>query len=167
MSSDGLASLAMVRAFLSEQVLPLVPSSLSGELRAALKILDTVTLELDGLFPRLQTECAQLLCACGDTLAALEALTEEPAYQALALRHGVLAKESVQAFSTTTELLRCTDTVREFAGDLIVLLLAHAGDGEHRASLERLVTVLAEHAAARLRGQSVFSPATARGERDA
>ena len=153
MSSDGLASLAMVRAFLSDEILPVVPDSLSGELRAALKILDTVALELDGLFPRLQPECAQLLHACGDTLAAV---SDEPAYQSLALRHGSLAKEYVQAFATTTELLRFSDTVRDLMGDLIVLLLAHGGDGEQRRLLECLYSLLSEHAAARLRWQSVF-----------
>ncbi|HEY1973876.1 MAG TPA: hypothetical protein VGH89_38405 [Pseudonocardia sp.] len=60
-SLSGLAVLAGVRAFLAEQIAPEVPGELAGELRAAIKLLDTVGVELNQRHRVLRDELADLL----------------------------------------------------------------------------------------------------------
>jgi hypothetical protein len=58
---DGLAALRDVRVFLAEQIVPVVPAELAGELRAALKLLDTAGVELNVRNRALRDEIADLL----------------------------------------------------------------------------------------------------------
>lgn len=60
-SVDGLATLEAVRSFLAERVAPSVPGELAGELRAALKLLETTGAELNERHVRLRAELADLL----------------------------------------------------------------------------------------------------------
>lgn len=63
-SLDGLATLDGVRAFLADQVAPLVPAELMGELRAAMKLLDTVQTELNERHAVLGKELDDLFAYC-------------------------------------------------------------------------------------------------------
>ena len=67
MNPNGFEALQIVQAFLRTSVLPAVPASLAGELRAAIKLLATVELELRSLGPLLVEECREIheLCELG------------------------------------------------------------------------------------------------------
>ena len=159
MNPHGLAALAMVRAFLAEQILPEVPDSLTGELRAALKILDTVAAELDVLYPLLLTECRALLDLCGEICARLPS-SATPANTDLAMRCAALNEQYARGFTATTPLIELHRAIKALAKDLINSLQKTADEPGPAQALARLYSLLGQHATARIPWQTVFaSPA--------
>jgi hypothetical protein len=61
---DGLETLARVRAFLCEQIVPSVPGELASEVRAAVKLLDTAAIELNQRHALLLAELADSIDYC-------------------------------------------------------------------------------------------------------
>ena len=159
MNPHGLAALAMVRAFLAEQILPGVPDSPTGELRAALKILDTVAAELDALYPLLLTECRALLDLCGE-ICTRPPTGATPASIDLATRCTALNERYARGFTATTPLLEHHRAIKALATDLINALQKTADEPAPAQALARLYSLLGHHATARIPWQTVFaSPA--------
>ena len=150
-SLDGLATLAGVRAFLADRIAPLVPSELAGELRAAMKLLDTVGIELNERHPALRAELDDLL-SYSDRIARLledthrvEACRElSGRAEALSLDLGELERirRDARALSSTllVELRRHRDDPtapapsREQAGELAAEFCACLGEHAHTRS---------------------------------
>ena len=156
MNPNGLVALAMVRAFLAEQILPGVPDSLTGELRAALKILDTVAAELDALYPLLLTECRELLDLCGE-ICARQPSSETPTNINLATRCTAFNERYARGFTATTPLFEFYRAIKGLATDLINSLQKTANEPGPAQALARLYSLLGQHATARIPWQTVFS----------
>jgi hypothetical protein len=158
-----LATLATVSAFLAGDVLPVVPKELTGEVRAAVKLLETAARELDERYHSVTTEIRDLLDRCADIAGALG--LDDSASACARLR-----QEAGSSDGTLTGLEAVRRKARSLTSALIVALhQAEFGDGitatqrdAHRALLFRTYACLARHPRSRLSWQSVFSTTPAR-----
>lgn len=156
-SLDGLATLAGVRAFLAEQIAPVIPGELAGELRAAMKLLDTVGVELDERHPALRAELADLL---GYSARVARLIEDGPRTEACldlagraetpSLRLGGLAEIWREARRVSSSLLV---ELRRHRDDPAVPVPRREEAGELAAEF---CACLGEHARARSSWQAVF-----------
>jgi hypothetical protein len=151
MNPHGLASLELVQRFLESQVLSVIPNEMRGDLRAAIKILREVSVELDVLYPMLLEEVRKLLLFCAELQAAPVINMSHSDQQQL----GVLDDAFKKGFASVTELLSFRDELNTLVTTLMTLLQA-AEHPDNLAWLARFYELLGEHAGARLRWQSVF-----------
>lgn len=165
MTLDGLATLDAVRAFLAERIAPSVPGELAGELRAALKLLETTGVELNERHVRLRAELADLLRHSdrmirrfglephGPVLLALFRRAEEPELDLLDLHSLDALWRDARALASAllVELRRYRD-LPDTPADARAEATELAAD---------FCACLGEHARARLHWQAVF-PASKR-----
>lgn len=155
MTPDGLAALKLVSAFLAQDILPAVPRALTGELRAAIKLLDTARDELDALYPALLNECRELLALCGDA----QPLLGDLSVDSTPLKS--LARRVDQGFTDLSALMACHREVLELVSRTFLAIQGSDFDplknrADLDAMLQRFCTVLARHAQTRLPWQAVF-----------
>jgi hypothetical protein len=156
-SLEGLATLAGVRAFLAERIAPVVPSELAGELRAAMKLLDTVQIELNERHPALRAELSDLL-SYSDRIATL--LEDGPRGEACRTLTGRAGASSLNLHGLE-EIWR---DARKMSSTLLVELRRYRDDPATPAPAREeagelsaeFCACLGEHARARLSWQAVF-----------
>jgi hypothetical protein len=145
---DGLQAIAVVRRFLAASVVQAVPAELVGEVRAAVKLLDTVGVELAGLPTVLTDECRELLSLGDDGLRVLHG--ERDATQGLEQRWAA-------GLAGLDDLIAMHRDVRRLTATVVIDLQAAS---EARRVLRRLYETLRRHAERRIPWQSVFSAAS-------
>ena len=156
MTPDGLAALELVSTFLAKDILPAVPRALSGELRAAIKLLDTARDELDALYPTLLNECRELLALCADAQALLRDLSPVDSEPLISL-----AQRVEQGFEDLSALMSCHREVLDLVSRMFLSFQdVDFGAPKNRADvdamLQRFCAVLGRHAEKRLPWQAVF-----------
>lgn len=155
MTTDPFRDLDAIRRFLHEDVLPDVTPAISGELRAAIKVLGAVTAELESLHPRTLRECCELQQLCGELATALDA----PGQSAAALPE---AASPDPGFESTTDMLRFHAELSTLLGSLLERAETRRDDspGAARTTLDALLhrcyATLGRHAARASRWQNVF-----------
>ena len=154
---DGLTTLVAVSRFLTAEVLPAVPRELAGEIRAAVKLLETAGTELNDRQRSLTAETRDLIGHCADIARVLDLADA-------ASRCAQLSSGTEDADGTLTVLERIWNEARSLTTSLIVALqqrdldpdLAHTVREAHRELLARVYGCLAGYARSRLTWQSVF-----------
>jgi aminoglycoside phosphotransferase (APT) family kinase protein len=162
-SYDGSATLATVSTFLTDDVLPAVPNELTGEVRAAVKLLETAAREFDQRYRSVTAETRELLDRGTDIGNALGLADAVSACARLRRR-----AESSRA--GLIELDEVCGAARALTSSLIVALqTAELDDGTtaarreaHRELLASTYACLVEHPRSRLSWQSVFPAASPR-----
>lgn len=157
MTPDGLAALAEVRIFLAREVLPLVPATVAGELRAAIKILEAASEELNALHPLLHSECRELL-ALGEE--ADRVLRVSDSGHAGSVPLALLAPRLLAEDLDTRGLLGLHEEVLDASSALVAALQRHVRATPRAEDagyvLLRFYETLGRHAAGRVSWQSVF-----------
>jgi len=151
MNPHGLASLDLVQRFLASQVLSIVPNEIRSDLRAAIKILNEASVELNVLYPTLLEESRELLRLSIE----LQATTEIKLSHIEQEKLSALDNAFKNGFASLTDLLRFRDELNRLVTSQMALLQA-ADHPNNRAWLERFYGLLGTHASARLGWQSVF-----------
>jgi hypothetical protein len=159
---EGLATLASVRQFLLRLV-PEVRDELSGEVRAAVKLLDTAEIELNERHRSLTVETQALLDHC-------RSMAELVGRRDVADRRESLLGRLKPGQLTLAELEALGRETGELTSSLIGELQAVESAGESapesdesarraaRDALRDVYACLGRHARARLSWQSVFAP---------
>lgn len=161
MKPTALEALATVRNFLATEVLDGVPRHLSGDLRAAVKVLDEVRAEIDELAPVQRQEWDELVAACqacepylgpGDAATRLTALRADTTISqrwsdGMQLQRDLrgILKDSLPAVQAVARDEAAPPATREAA----------------RVVLADVYAMLSRHAGRRAQWQSVFAPRTA------
>lgn len=153
MIPDGLEAITVVRRFLAGPVLGAVPAELAGEVRAAVKLLDTVGTELTGLPAVLLDECHELLPLTGDGLKVLPGDRDDL---------GALERRLAADPRTLDDLTTLHRDVRRLTSSVVVELQSMERAGGERApdarrALRPIYETLRRHAERRIPWQSVFS----------
>lgn len=141
--TTALGTLAQIRCFLSEDVLPVMPAELAGEVRAAVKLLRTVETEVDRAYPLLRKEIMELLALNTEALAAAPELAE-------------LRSRAELGDASLSELDGLHRDLRALSSRVLATL-QEAGGGP---LLDRFYATLGRHAEARLHWQAVFPVST-------
>jgi hypothetical protein len=135
---DGLQTLAAVRSFLEDVVLAEVPQHLAGELRAAVKLLESAQAELGCLHAVLLRESEELLDLCEGSARA----------QALRARLAPAPEQLAERAALHRE-------IRGLSAETIERLQAD-GSATARERLDDLYATLGRHSHTRVPWQSVF-----------
>ena len=154
MSVGPFETLASISAFLSRDLLAVVPKEMASEVRAAVKLLQDVADELDWLPAVLHAECQELLTfqARAQQLVGLEISDE--------LRQQINAPTA-----SINEQIDLHRNISEATTRIVLKLQARirtsSTDKDHslklRELLDRYYETLGRHAETRLRWQSVFA----------
>ncbi len=152
MSIDALATLEVVRTFLTTDIMPVVPKESAGELRAAVKLLETAAIELADRHGSVRVETDDLIgfCAQAATLLGLASVASEATAQA--------CRAQAEPSGPALELLRAD--ARSLCAAVLPRLQDRAAESDQaRSLLKHFYRCLGDHARSRLTWQSVF-PAT-------
>ncbi|MCV7410624.1 hypothetical protein AWC05_20585 [Mycobacterium florentinum] len=152
MSIDALAALGVVRTFLSADIVPVVPEASAGELRAAVKLLETAAIELADRHSSVRAESVDLigLCARAATLLGLDTVSLEATAQG--------RRTQAEPSSPAMELLWAD--ARSLTTTVVSRLQDQATASEQaRCLLRQFYRCLGDHARSRLAWQSVFPAA--------
>ncbi|AEH10054.1 MULTISPECIES: hypothetical protein [Protofrankia] len=161
MTLDGLSTLSGVRAFLTAKILPAVPGELAGELRATVKLLETVETELNDRHLLLIAETWDLIAYCERIGRLLELADTTNGCTELAAR--VVASASLNL----TEVGELWRDARALSSARLVAVQRYASDPSTsepgrvaaRYLLRRFYSCLGGHARRRQAWQAVFPPA--------
>ena len=154
MSVGPFETLASISAFLSRDLLSVVPKEMASEVRAAVKLLQDVADELDWLPAVLGAECEEQLAL------------ETRAQQLVELEIGDELRQQVKAPSASVrEQIDLHRNISEATTRIVLKLQAHirasSTDKNHSLKLRELLDqyyeTLGRHAETRLRWQSVFA----------
>lgn len=152
MSIDALAALGVVRTFLTTDIVPLVPEASAGELRAAVKLLETAAIELADRHGSVRAETVDLIgfCARAGMLLGLDSVSSQATAQA--------RRAQAEPSGPALELLWAD--ARSLATSVLPRLQDQAAaSDEARSLLKHLYRCLGGHARSRLVWQSVFPAA--------
>lgn len=161
-SFDGFATLATVCGFLTGDVLPAIPRELAGEVRAAVKLLETAATEFNDRPRSLAAETHDLIGLCAEIARMLDLADVTSSCtrltRATESAHGTLTalEETWREARTLTSTLISALQQAEFGQDI-----PGSVRSAHHDVLARTYACLAGHARSRLTWQSVF-PTTSR-----
>jgi hypothetical protein len=160
---SALRTLSAVRGFLDEEVVPSVPQHVAGEVRAAIKLLESVERELDDLHVVLLAECTEMLELCGAGLGPLARDPQvSPQVDELGALQARLRERVADAPDTLTDRGTLHAEVRDLCAQVVSLLQTAEADGVGGGELHSLYAVLGRHAERRVPLQSVFPVSPAR-----
>lgn len=146
-AAAGLVTLERVSAFLAAEVVPAVPAELAGEVRAAIKLLRTVAIELDTRQDLLRAEIDELLALGAAAVGPTGPLAGECAE---------LLRSARQGAGSLSELDRLHARVQALTSRVVLALQDDSHQPSGAAALAGLYDALGRHARARLSWQAVF-----------
>ncbi|AWK76546.1 hypothetical protein CBI38_34840 (plasmid) [Rhodococcus oxybenzonivorans] len=151
--TTGLDTLAQIRLFLTAEVVPVVPAELVGEVRAVVKLLRTVEIELSCRHELLRAEVDELLISS----AAAVALVPE---ESLAGELAELRRRADSGSDRHTNVEQLHHDVTALSAQVLTSLQGKLDKPGAAAVLDELYAALGRHAEARVGWQAVF-PVTA------
>lgn len=173
MIPDGLETLALVRDFLASEVVPALPDHIATEVKAAVKLLDAVSVEFAASGTILPDEIAGLRGLCLEGLAALGEPDRRPDAnidtQAIGVAHPHANEDAADLPDLLAERRRLTGLSAVLIGQLQARIASPVErDGARKASgnlLARFFEALGSQARRRTPWQSVFPHTTAADRR--
>jgi hypothetical protein len=173
MNPDGFETLALVRDYLASEVVPALPDHIATEVKAAVKLLDTVSVELAASGTSLPDEIAELRSLCQQGLAALGEPDRRPDGDLDAHSLGAANPHANEDTADLPGLLAERRRLTGLAAVLISQLQAHIAssverEGARKAScnlLARFFETLGGQVRRRTPWQSVFPYTTAADRR--